>query len=88
MEIHGDPSRSVVRLRLRMSAAQAQASAPENLPSPAPGLQGASCSLFFDSVRFPWAEPTSVVSPTPCDYDPRVVGTRCAQEAGRRKRRG
>ena len=38
-----------LRLRLRMSAAQAQASAPdENLPSPAPGFQAASCSLFLD----------------------------------------
>ena len=37
-----------LRLRLRMSAAQARASAPENLPSPAPGLQAASCSLFLD----------------------------------------
>ena len=33
MEIHGDPSRSVVRLRLRMSAAQAQASAPASSPT-------------------------------------------------------
>ena len=37
-----------LRLRLRMSAAQARASAPKNLPSPAPGFQGASCSLFLD----------------------------------------
>ena len=37
-----------LRLRLRVSAAQARASAPENLPSPAPGFQAASCSLFLD----------------------------------------
>ena len=37
-----------LRVRLRMSAAQARASAPKNLPSPAPGFQGASCSLFLD----------------------------------------
>jgi len=37
-----------LRVRLRMSAAQARASAPENLPSPAPGFQAASCSLFLD----------------------------------------
>ena len=37
-----------LRLRLRMSAAQARASAPGALPSPAPGLQAASCSLFLD----------------------------------------
>ena len=42
---------SELRLRLRMSAAQARASAPENLPSPAPGFQAASCSLFLD----PWS---------------------------------
>ena len=40
---------SGLRLRLQMSAAQAQASAPENLPSPAPGFQAANCSLFLDS---------------------------------------
>ena len=37
-----------LRLRLRMSAAQARASAPGALPSPAPGFQAASCSLFLD----------------------------------------
>merc|ERR1740127_265019 len=37
-----------LRLRLRMSAAQARASAPGGLPSPAPGFQAASCSLFLD----------------------------------------
>ena len=50
MEIHGDPSRSVVRLRLRMSAAQAQASTPEATSSPSPGFQAARCSLFFDNI--------------------------------------
>ena len=43
---------SELRLRLRMSAAQARASAPENLPSPAPGFQAASCSLFLDPVGY------------------------------------
>ena len=38
-----------LRLRLRMSAAQARASAPGDLPSPAPGFQAASCSLFLDA---------------------------------------
>ena len=39
-----------LRLRLRMSAAQARASAPGALPSPAPGFQAASCSLFLDAT--------------------------------------
>ena len=43
-----------LRLRLRMSAAQARASAPGGLPSPAPGFQAASCSLFIDG--FPYRE--------------------------------
>ena len=42
-----------LRLRLRMSAAQARASAPEDPPSPAPGFQAASCSLFLDAIS-PW----------------------------------
>jgi hypothetical protein len=44
-----------LRLRLRMSAAQARASAPdENLPSPAPGFQATSCSLFLDFSPGGW----------------------------------
>ena len=39
-----------LRVRLRMSAAQARASAPGALPSPAPGFQAASCSLFLDAA--------------------------------------
>ena len=40
-------------LRLRLSAAQARASAPGDLPSPAPGFQAASCSLFLDPTKTP-----------------------------------
>ena len=43
-----------LRLRLRMSAAQARASAPGDLPSPAPGFQAASCSLFLDGTKNPY----------------------------------
>ena len=39
-----------LRVRLRMSAAYARASAPGDLPSPAPGFQAASCSLFLDAA--------------------------------------
>ena len=40
-------------LRLRLSAAQARASAPGDLPSPTPGFQAASCSLFLDPTKTP-----------------------------------
>ena len=49
-----------LRLRLRMSAAQARASAPGDLPSPAPGFQAASCSLFLDGAKTPRHRPGDV----------------------------
>ena len=42
------PPPAELGVRLRMSAAQARASAPGDPPSPAPGFQAASCSLFLD----------------------------------------
>ena len=55
-----------LRVRLRMSAAQARASAPENLPSPAPGFQGASCSLFLDPAG---VDPPNIVAPIHLQMD-------------------